>query len=180
MVATKYLKDFRILSLIAIVVILAIFDYHYGLHLGIEFAGGTQIPITLQHPVNPAEMANITSILQQRLSTFGLKEIQVTGIGDSQVQVEIPTVSPSEINSTINIINSQGIFQGVINGKEAINGSSILSGSVGAAQPIESGGNVTWQVNFFITTSAAQKFAKVAFGQANKPYTSSLTGRHLQ
>jgi Preprotein translocase subunit SecD len=169
MAAKKYLKDFRILSLIAIVVILAIFDYHYGLHLGIEFAGGTQIPITLQHSVNPAEMANITSILQQRLSTFGLKEIQVTGIGDSQVQVEIPTVSPSEINDTINIINSQGIFQGVINGKEAINGSSILSGSVGAAQPIESGGNVTWQVNFYITTSAAQKFAKVAFGQANKP-----------
>ena len=169
MAATKYLKDFRILSLIAIVVILAIFDYHYGLHLGIEFAGGTQIPITLQHPVNPAEMANITGILQQRLSTFGLKQIQVTGIGDSQVQVEIPTVSPSEINNTINIINSQGIFQGVINGKEAINGSSILSESVGAAQPIVSGGNVTWQVNFYINTNAAQKFAKVAFGQANKP-----------
>jgi hypothetical protein len=34
MAATKYLKDFRILSLIAIVVILAIFDYHYGLHWG--------------------------------------------------------------------------------------------------------------------------------------------------
>ena len=169
MAATKYLKDFRILSLVAIVVLLAILDYHYGLHLGIEFAGGTQIPITLQHSVNPSEMASIIGILQQRLSTFGLKQITVTGIGDSQVQVEIPTVSPSEINSTINIINSQGIFQGVINGKEAINGSSILSGSVGAAQPIASNGNVTWQVNFYINQKAAQTFAKVAFGQANRP-----------
>ena len=169
MAATKYLKDFRIISLVVLVLVLALLDYHYGLHLGIEFAGGTQIPITLQHSVNPAEMANITGILQQRLSTFGLKQIQVTGIGDSQVQVEIPTVSPSEINSTISIINSQGIFQGIVNGKEAINGSSILSGSVGSAQPIESGGNVTWQVNFYINTNAAQKFAKAAFGQANKP-----------
>ena len=169
MAAGKYLKDFRIISLVAIVVLLAILDYHYGLHMGVEFAGGTDIPITLQTAVNPSEMATITGILQQRLSTFGLKQIQVTGIGNSQVQVEIPTVSPSEINSTIQIINSQGIFQGIINGQQAINGSSILSGSVGAAQPIESGGNVTWQVNFYINTNAAEKFAKVAFGQANKP-----------
>ena len=95
MAATKYLKDFRIISLVALVLVLALLDYHYGLHLGIEFAGGAQIPITLQHSVNPAEMANITSILQQRLSTFGLKQIQVTGIGDSQVQVEIPTLPES-------------------------------------------------------------------------------------
>ncbi len=169
MAIAKYLKDFRIILLLAIVVLLAILDFHYGLHLGIEFAGGTQIPITLQHAVNPSEMATITGILQQRLSTFGLKQIQVTGIGDSQVNVEIPTVSPSEINSTVAIINSQGIFQGVVNGKEAINGSSILSGSVGAAQPIASNGNVTWQVNFYINQKAAETFAKAAFGQANKP-----------
>ena len=169
MALKKYLKDFRIIALLVIVMALALLDLHYGLHLGIEFAGGTAIPITLQHAVNPSEMAAITGILQQRLSTFGLKQIQVTGIGDSQVNVEIPTASPSEINSTIGIINSQGIFQGVVSGREAINGSSILSGSVGSAQPIASNGNVTWQVNFYINQKAAQSFAKAAFGQANKP-----------
>ncbi len=47
----------------------------------------------------------------------------------------IPTVSGREINSTISLIQSQGVFQGIVNGREAINGSALLSGSLGASQP---------------------------------------------
>ena len=137
-----YIKDKRILALIVVVLALMVLDYRFGLHLGIEFAGGTQIPVTLEHSVNPNQTTQIISILQQRLSTFGLKEITVEGIGSSEMLIEIPTVNQSEIQSTINLIQSQGQFQGIVNGKVALDGTSILSGSVGASQPVVSGSNV--------------------------------------
>lgn len=169
MAIIDYLKDRRIAALIAVVVLLGALDYAYGVHLGIEFAGGTQIPITFQSAVTPAQMSQLISILQQRLSTFGLKEITVEGIGSTQALVQIPSVSANDIQSTISVIESQGVFQGVVNGRVAIDGSSILSGSVGASQPTVSGNNVSWEVTFYVTQQGAEQFARVAFGQANKP-----------
>jgi preprotein translocase subunit SecD len=164
-----YLKDKRVLGLLLFVVLLAISDYRFGLHLGIEFAGGTQIPITLEHSVSPNQTNQIISILQQRLSTFGLKQISIEGVGTSQILVDIPSVNQSDIQGTISLIQSQGQFQGIVNGKVAVDGSGILSGSVGASQPTVIGSNVSWSVNFYITQQAAVQFSKIVFGQANKP-----------
>lgn len=163
-----YLKDRRILSLIIIVAALAVLDLHYGIHFGIEFAGGTQIPVTLEHSVNASDMSTLISALEQRVSTFGLKQVTVEGIGSKEVYVTIPTVSSSEINQTIKIIQSQGTFQGIVNGKEALNGSGILKGSIGQPSPIVLNNSVEWQVTFFVTQTAASNFAKAVLGQANQ------------
>ncbi len=167
--ALSYLRDPRFSVLLAILLALAVLVYlNHGLNLGIEFVGGSQIPVQLETAVNPPTMANVTAILQERLTTFGLKEVTVEGVGNSEVYVTIPNASNAEVQRLIGVINSQGVFQGIVNGKEAINGSEILSGSIGAAQPTLSS-NVTWQVSFYITASAASSFAKIVFGQANKP-----------
>ncbi|MGC8676093.1 MAG: hypothetical protein ACP5T3_01065 [Candidatus Micrarchaeia archaeon] len=167
-----YFKDFHIDFLIGLIVLLVILDALFGgphiLHLGIEFVGGTEIPVELAHAVNPSVMGSLISTLQQRLSTFGLKQVTVEGIGNSEVYVIVPTVSNSEIQSTLSLIESQGVFQGIVNGKEAVNGTDIISGSVVPSQS-EINGTVSWQVSFLITPQAAVKFSKVAFGQANKP-----------
>ncbi len=164
-----YLKDRRIIVLIVIAVGLAILDVHYGVHLGIEFAGGTQIPVTLAHSVNASDMSSLITSLQQRVSTFGLKQVTVEGIGDSEVYVIIPTITGSEINQTIGIIQSQGRFDGYVNGQVAINGTGILKGSIGQPSPTIANNSVEWLVTFYITSSAAANFAKVVFGQGNKP-----------
>ncbi|MCL5427566.1 MAG: hypothetical protein M1321_00060, partial [Candidatus Marsarchaeota archaeon] len=164
-----YIKDRRVLALIVIVALLVAADAYYGIHLGIEFSGGTEIPLTLEHAVNPSTMTSLLSTLQQRVSTFGLKEVTIEGIGDSAVYLIIPTVNQNDINSTIGVIEAQGIFQGVVNGDVAINGSGILGGSNIQPSYTVSGGNVTWVVNFYISIDAAKRFAKAAFGQANKP-----------
>ncbi len=164
----KYIKDKRILVLIIIFIVLLILDIHYGLHFGIEFIGGTQINVRLEHNVNASTMSSLISLLDQRLSTFGLKEIKVEGVGTSEAYVTIPSVSKNEINQTINIIDSQGSFQGIVNRRIAINGSGILKGSIGSfTQTI--GNNTQWTVSFFISESAAKNFSKIVFGQANKP-----------
>ena len=166
----NYFADFHIDLLISLIVLLAVLDVAYKApHLGVEFIGGTQIPIQLAHAVNPDTMSTLISTLQQRLSTFGLKQVTVEGIGNQEVYVIIPSVSKSEVDTILSLIESQGVFQGVVNGREALNGSGIVPASIGAMQPQVSNGNVTWQVSFFITQQAAEKFAKVVFGQANKP-----------
>ncbi len=169
MALIDYLKDRRILAFIIILVVLGALDYRYGIHLGVEFAGGTQIPIALEQSVTADQMNQLITILQQRLSTFGLRQVTIEGIGNSQVQVIVPSVSQNDIASTISIIDSQGVFQGIVNGRVALNGSAILGDSVGAGPPTVSGGNVSWAVNFYVTPQGANQFAKVAFGQTNKP-----------
>ncbi len=164
-----YLADRRILTLIVIVVILAALDAYFGVHLGIEFVGGTEIPVTLEHPVNVTTMSTLVSALQQRVSTFGMKEVTVEGIGNSEIYVIVPKISGSEINATISIIESQGKFDGIVNGKEAINGTDILHGSIGTLPPQVVNNTVSWTVTFYITQSAATSFAKVVYGQGNKP-----------
>jgi preprotein translocase subunit SecD len=168
-----YLKDRRIATVLVIVVALLVLDLVYGgpqfLHFGIEFVGGTQIPVTLEHSVTPDQMSDLLSVLQERVSTFGLKQVSIEGIGSSEVYVTIPSVSGAEINSTINLIQSQGVFQALVNGVEALNGTSILSGSIGAAQPTVVGQNVSWSVDFYLTQTAAERFAKAVFGQAYQP-----------
>lgn len=172
--AKSYLKDRRIIVLILIFIALAGFDtyvqlYKGGLHFGIEFVGGTQIPITLEHGVNSTEMSGIISTLDQRVSTFGLRQVTVEGIGNSTVYVTIPSSNSSDINQTISIIESQGNFQGIVNGREAINGSGILKGSIGQVPPQLVNNTASWTVTFYITDTAAKMFSKVVFGQGNKP-----------
>jgi preprotein translocase subunit SecD len=164
-----YLMDRRILILIVVAVALAGLDLHYGLNFGIEFAGGTQIPITLQHSVNVTAMSSLVSALQQRVSTFGLKQTTVEGVGDSEVYVIIPTVSLVEVNQTIGIIQSQGRFDGIVSGREAVNGSGIVKGTVGASPPIAGNGTVQWAVSFYISTAAVKQFNKAVLGQGNQP-----------
>jgi preprotein translocase subunit SecD len=167
--ALSYLKDRRILTLIIVVVFLLALDTYYGLHFGIEFIGGTQIPVTLAHSVNVTAMSTLITALQQRLSTFGLEEVTIEGIGNSQLYITIPTASTAQVNQTINIISAQGRFDGIVQGREALNGTGILKGSIGAVPPIQYNGSVQWQVDFFITQAAEKPFAHAVFGAANKP-----------
>jgi preprotein translocase subunit SecD len=167
--AGSYLRDRRIITLIVVVVALAGLDAYYGLHFGIEFAGGTQIPVTLAHSVNVTAMSALINALQQRLSTFGLEQVTIEGVGDSQLYITIPTASTAQVNQTVSIISAQGTFDGVVSGKEALNGTGILKGSIGEVPPTQYNGTVQWQVDFFITQAAEKPFEQAVFGQTNQP-----------
>jgi preprotein translocase subunit SecD len=169
MSAIAYLKDRRIITLIAIVALLTGLDLYYGVHFGIEFVGGTQIPVLLQYPVNVTTMTSLISALQQRLSTFGLQQVTVEGVGNSELYVIVPKASQSQINQTISLIQSQGKFDGIVNGRGALNGSSILRDSIGIVPTIVENGTAIWQVDFFISAQAERPFASAVFGQANMP-----------
>ncbi len=168
MSALDYIKDRRIYTLLIVLALLVAADLYYGLHFGIEFVGGTQIPVTLQQSVNVTTMTSLIGALQQRLSSFGLSQVTVEGIGNQELYVVIPTISPSSVNQTINIIDSQGRFDGIVSGREALNGSGILKGSIGGTSQIVNG-TAECGVTFYITPIAEKHFAATVLGQANKP-----------
>ena len=176
-----YIKDWRILIVIIAIAILAVLDVVHGLNPGIEFVGGTQIPITLAHSVNPLEMSSITQILDQRISKFGLSQVTVEPVGDSGLYVEIPTTTGAEINNTITVIKSQGIFQGIVGGKEAINGTGILSGGITThdADPVRRECNLAGRL---LRNYAAQRPSsqRPHSGRQTSRYTCFLTGPQMQ
>jgi preprotein translocase subunit SecD len=164
-----YLKEPRILAFILLLVVFAVLDLIYGIHLGLEFSGGVQIPLTLEHSASPQNMSLLISVISQRISSFGLANPTVQSEGNSQVIIQMSNASQSTIQGTIKVIESQGIFQGIVAGKEAINGTGIVGSSV-APQPLSiSGSNVTWIVDFYVTEPAAVRFSKIAYGEANQP-----------
>ncbi len=164
-----YVKEPRILAFILLVAVFAVLDIIYGIHLGLEFSGGVQIPLTLEHSASPQNMSLLISIVSQRISSFGLSNPTVQSEGNSQIVIQMANASQGTIQQTVKVIESQGIFQGIVNGREAINGTGIIGSSVAPSPLIISGSNVTWQVNFYVTPSAAVRFSKVAYGQANQP-----------
>ncbi|BCS91296.1 MAG: protein-export membrane protein SecD [Candidatus Micrarchaeota archaeon] len=164
-----YIKDRRIVALVLIVAIFAILDIRYGVHFGIEFTGGYEIPVVLAQPVNPTQMQSIISTLQQRLNTFGLKQIIVQGIGNREVLVILPTFSSSDLNQTLSLISQQGTFVGIVDGREVLNGTGILKGTIGEIAPIAANGTYEWAVQFFLTNGAADRFAALVKGKANYP-----------
>src|SRR3989338_3001884 len=88
---SELLNDRRVrivaLVLLAAIAIVAL----RGLHFGIEFDGGTRIPITLERPVTDSqEMAGIIEIIKARATKFGLTQVVVRGVGASEVYVEVP------------------------------------------------------------------------------------------
>ncbi len=166
---TSYLKDRRIIILAVLAIALLGLDIHYGLHFGISFVGGVQIPVQLDHAVNSTTMSDLISILEQRASTFGLSEVTIEGVGSSEVYVTIPKATNSSINKTISIIESQGRFDGIVDGKLAVNGGDIIRDSIGQVPPAVAGPNVTWEVTFSTTEPAAQKFAHIVYGDADYP-----------
>ena len=149
---------------------LAILDLHFGLNFGIEFVGGTQIPITLEHPVNVTAMSSLVSALQQRVSTFGLKQTTVEGVGNSEVYVIIPTVSLSRGQPDHRDNTEPGPLRR--NSQRARGGQRVRDsqGDHGwSSPPIAGNGTVQWAVSFYISDTAVKQFNKAVLGQGNQP-----------
>ncbi|MFH0817113.1 MAG: hypothetical protein V1909_00590 [Candidatus Micrarchaeota archaeon] len=166
---TPVLGNRRIQILIGLVLISLILAYVMGLKFGIEFVGGTRIPITLEKPVNQQTMMEIVNIIKTRVSKFGLTQVVVRGVGETQVYVEVPKSDSSLVSEIERIVNMEGRYEGIVDGRLAVDGREIMPGSIRQGGARVSGNRVTWEVDFAITHEAAKKFGEVAFGKTGYP-----------
>ncbi len=136
-----------------------------GIHFGIEFEGGTRIPITLERPAaDSEEMASIIDIIKTRATKFGLTQVVVRGVGASEIYVEVPQSDQALVEEIEEILREVGRFEGIVDGRVAISGDEILRNSI-TSHVTDRG----WTVSFTVTSAGAKKFGQVVYGKGNYP-----------
>jgi len=163
------LKDRRIQLLLVLIALAGLLLALNGIHFGIEFVGGTRIPVTLGKSVDASTMSQVIETIKTRVNKYGLSQVIVKGVGDNQIIVEVPKSDPTVIQSIERLLREQGRFEAIIDGRLALTGEDIINiGSSG--HEVSSGpAGVQWAVDFAISRAAGERFSKVALGKAEYP-----------
>lgn len=144
-----------------------------GLKYGIDFSGGLRIPVSLEHAVSPAVMQEMVDTIKTRTQTFGLVEVRVTPVGDSEIYVEVPKTNPGLVSDIELLLSKQGVYQGIVDGKVAVTGDSIYSGNIHREDPAYynrgSNSNVAWVVSFSLTPEGQKHFSQTVLGKSDYP-----------
>ncbi|MEW6721793.1 MAG: hypothetical protein AB1324_00870 [Candidatus Micrarchaeota archaeon] len=148
----------------------------HGVNFGIDFVGGTRIPVVLEHSVDQATMDELVQTIKSRANTLGLKEVKVRAIGTTLVNVEIASTDEQAIGFIEETLSKQGVFQGIIDGSGAVSGDHLYTTSIRALTPSEllsgsrGGGAIPdWGVSFALDREGNEQFAKAAKGKGDYP-----------
>ncbi|MDD5317875.1 MAG: hypothetical protein PHF51_04050 [Candidatus ainarchaeum sp.] len=161
-------KEKRMLVLFAVIALALLLAYFRGVRFGLEFVGGTRIPVTLEHSVNQVTMADITGNIKNRVSAFGLQQVLVKAIGDSEIYIDLPQSDPLLTTRTIALLQKQGRFEGIVDGQVAVSDDVIMPSSIQGGVTSQ-GQSVRWEVQFGVTEAGALRFAEAVKGKANYP-----------
>ncbi|MEM2948221.1 MAG: hypothetical protein QXY05_00885 [Candidatus Anstonellales archaeon] len=158
----------RLSALFALIILAISAIAVHGIKFGIDFEGGTRIPIVLEYPVNQIAMQEMVETIKKRASVLGLTEVKVKAVGNSEIYVELPSADEEMVKRVEGILEKQGVYLGVVDGKVAITGQDILPGTIYRIPTQYLQGN-DWGVGFSITKTGAEHFAETVKGKANYP-----------
>ncbi|MBM3228896.1 hypothetical protein FJZ26_00540 [Candidatus Parvarchaeota archaeon] len=164
-----FISDKRISVLLIIMLFALGLAYFNGIKFGIDFSGGTRIPIVLEKPVDTVTMDEMVQTIKTRAAVFGLTEVKVRAVGTSEIYVEVPGNNPRLVSDIETLLSKQGVYQGVVDGKEALRGDDIYTGTIGQVSPSQIGSQADWAVSFSVTQKGANKFASVVKGKQDYP-----------
>jgi len=164
----RMLRDRRIILLIGLILLAGLLALR-RFELGIEFAGGTQIPITLEKEVQPDVQQEIVNTIKTRLSSFGMTQVNVRAISQKEIYVTVPKSDPQLLNQLSEILKKRGVYEGIVDGKVAISGDDMLPNTIDSRGVYPGKSSATWEVDFAISYPAADRFSKVVFGKGDYP-----------
>jgi len=161
----EFIKDYRVILLIVLLVASIGAISTLGIQQGLDLKGGSEIQLQLAQPVDTGTMDKVTNVLDKRLNAFGVSDVQVRASGNQSVIVEIAGVQPQDVAK---VVGTPGVFVATIDNQTALNGTDITT-----VKPYQVTGN-TWEVP--LTLQGAQTFAKLADGKAGTPVNMYLDG----
>ncbi len=182
---TRILFDYRVMALIAVLLLAAIFLFIYphptdgnvaNLKFGLDFEGGSRIKLMLvSNATIPEDQLQLTKdIMLNRLNAYGLKDIPVNTVRDEQDRAYmLIDFAGMTYDQAMDLIGKPGVFEMRMqsSGNETVHviNSTDITNSGLWSQP--SGGEVEWGVNFQLSREGAQKFHEVAsqFDILNNP-----------
>lgn len=163
------LKDKRIILLLLMIVLSLASVAINGFNFGLEFSGGTRIPISLEKSVDASTMNTMIETIKTRLNKWGMSQINVKGIGDQELLVEVPTTDPQIITQIEALIKEQGRFEAIVDGAVALRGDDIISIGAGGGRVVKAGEEVEWSIDFAVSREAAERFSQVSMGKTDYP-----------
>lgn len=146
-----------------------------GLNYGMDFSGGTLIQINLDTSGNETvDPQTVITVLQNRLNSFGLKDVSVKPWGNpvSYIVIEIAETDAEEINKLQSIIGQQGHFETLFNGQTVLSGKDVVSVITDPNQGYwigQKGTYYEWSVPFLISAEGADNLAKQIQGKCSTP-----------
>jgi len=138
------------------------------LQFGMDFTGGTIINIQLSEPVEGPEKEVLVRVLQDRLNSFGLKDMKVRPGGPDFIMVEVAETDPKVVAAIQKIIGEQGRFEAMFEGKVLLGSDGIIgvvSDPTRGYTVSRAGTGYMWSVPFTMSTSAAKQFANMVAGK---------------
>ncbi|MBI2598104.1 MAG: hypothetical protein HYW50_02820 [Candidatus Diapherotrites archaeon] len=164
----RLFKNYKFL-LFLVLVGLALFSLSFnGLQFGIDFKGGTIFQIHLAQKPTAEQLSTITTIIQQRIDSFGLRDSSVKSFGDDFVIAQIAETDTQKVEQIETIIKTQGKFESILDGEVVFSGSDIIqivkdpaAGYGFAKDPLS--GAIEWNLPFKISQESAVKFSKTIF-----------------
>lgn len=167
----EYFKDKSVILLMVLIVISIISISTLGIQQSLDLKGGSMIRLQLEKPVDKETMDVVTTVLDKRLNLYGVQDIKVRPSGYQLVIIEMAGVSPEEVEK---LIGNPGKFEAKIGNESApvaLTGSDITSVDMYEVMDTQ------WMVPFKISSSGAQKFAKLAEGKGGQKVYMYLDGK---
>lgn len=144
-------------------------DFGNGLDYGLDFAGGVQMQLELERPVDSNTMAVEKGILEHRLNAMGLRDIPVRPWGNQYILIQIAGASPAEIKNIEEILKQQARFEARIDGELAMEGSEIAV-DLGPEGSGAAGGTPSqWFVSIRNSKSGGDRFCSVGRDKKGRP-----------
>lgn len=141
-----------------------------GLDYGLDFAGGIQIQLQLEEPVDSDTMAIEKGIIENRLNSLGLKDIPVRPWGDQYILIQVAGASPDEIVEIENILRQQARFEERIDGALAVKGDEItVDLSPQGTQLYRTQAGYGWSVAVKHDKEGACRFGEAGEGKRGQP-----------
>ena len=166
----KLLRNYKILTLIAVLAVsLASISFN-GLSYGIDFNGGTQFQIELKNSFSSdAQRTQIISIISQRLDATGLQDITVSSWGDKYIIAQVAQTNPETIARIEELLKRQGRFEATLDGNVLFTGSDFIQifqdASKGYGVADSGNGLFEWTLPFLLKNAAAKNFTEKTFHQ---------------
>ena len=167
------LLNWRVLLLILFLIGSVVSMSIKGLTYGIDIGGGVALIAEPEKPVSKDTLNGIITSLQNRLNTFGVKDITIEAqhdpeTGQSLIVVKIANVTLDEANQIKDLIESQGVLYMEFNGVIFATGADVTVHSSDYGLDLQEC-PTCWYVGFELSGKAQNKFKEIAAGKLGWP-----------
>jgi len=167
------LLNWRVLLLILFLIGSIVSISTKGLTYGIDIGGGVALIAEPEKPVSGDTLNGIITSLQNRLNTFGVKDITIEAqhdpeTGQSLIVVKIANVTLDEAKQIKDLIESQGVLYFEFDGVVFATGVDVTVHSSDYGLDLREC-STCWYVGFELSSKAQENFREIASGKLGWP-----------